>query len=359
MTQSLFIHVGYPKTGTSLIQKYFLSKHPDIAFIGKPTNDPTDSLLFQLKREILFTIDSNFKPNKIREKFQKLFNDHKPKDRDENFGISLESFTGYPLIFDLSQKSICERINQVFQNDKIKIIIGIRNQKTIIPSYYATNVQDGETSSLRSILFSPQSRRRNKFLRNFNYSKVINIYNSCFGTENVHVYLKEYLNDDFERLFREINNFLDIEQHIPEIKRKINSRISKICILFLRYLISPNFVSYFNEPSPLNPINLILNSVTSLIQNFGSENNPTSYRILGGPENYHSIRTALNKKIYHLIKDYFLAFDRRTFGKVSSFQYKLPEDLKKFIHKHFAPSNNSLKINHQLPLKHYNYPLPS
>ncbi len=134
MEKLIYIHPGYPKTATSLIQRKFFSTHPMINNLGKKQgiSDIEENLL-KVFRQIMF--EKEIDENGFM-KIKKVINSIK-YDSDKINLISFEAFT--QTNFEVGLEKIFKRIKKIFyeSNYHIKILVTIRSQLTMIPSHYA------------------------------------------------------------------------------------------------------------------------------------------------------------------------------------------------------------------------------
>ena len=57
----IFLHLGYPKTASTYLQKNIFSKHPDINYIGKfYKNQNRSKFIFELEKKIFCLNDKDF-----------------------------------------------------------------------------------------------------------------------------------------------------------------------------------------------------------------------------------------------------------------------------------------------------------
>jgi hypothetical protein len=219
--KKLIVHIGYPKTATSTLQLNLFSKlskdgkieylnhlaKPDpnfgelkctkiIAFVlGQTDNtDFEDEIEAITKIEKATTVISNENISFFEEKFSWAYLGHKST-------INLD------------------RIKTIFNPyyDKIEILIGLRNQATLIPSFYAEAynmiIQEEPTFCLFEnwfrVNFSSSKHQENL---PFNFYTIGIHASSLFGKDNVHFLLFEELKYESELFHKKIAGLLGIDQ---------------------------------------------------------------------------------------------------------------------------------------------------
>ena len=172
------IHIGLHHAGSTFIQGELLPKLKKITPITFHQNT-------FLNKEFLYLCQASemYYNNEYEKKVKNLLKEKK------NIFISSEGLSGtrynvYTSCY--TNKSIAERLKNIFI--KPKILIGIRNQKSIIESFYKETVRYGYLSNYE--FFFRENLRNNQF-DIFKYSKLIKFYMDFFGNENVYVYLYE------------------------------------------------------------------------------------------------------------------------------------------------------------------------
>ena len=138
MKNQIIIHIGYPKTGTTWLQNSLFPKIKNYTCVERD---------FILKELILINA-FEFNEQKAQQVFYNQYGN------DKNVIISLEGFVGTTYSSDLNgfySKEVAIRLKKVFP--EAKIMIGIRNQLTIIPSTYLQYIRGGGTHNVKNYLF--------------------------------------------------------------------------------------------------------------------------------------------------------------------------------------------------------------
>ena len=212
--KDLFIHVGYPKTATTTLQKTVFSSHSEIDYL----NHKVDSLLFKYLRE-----DSSlFLSTRLREKIKEL-ETHIKLSEKRVLVISNESFsstsmqyglirrnTGNKLICIPDQYTVIRNLYlmKALLNDyvNVHIIVGIRNQSDFIRSYYAQEYtrfysKSKYTKTFKEFLDFSLKNQDAFMIKSLNYFEIIKVYKELFGTNNVKVLIFEDLKMNSKEFF--------------------------------------------------------------------------------------------------------------------------------------------------------------
>jgi hypothetical protein len=188
MTKRIVIHVGFHKTGTTWLQENYFNKSPDLNYIGKMEDCRVPGILdfFHYMYE---TGDIEFSPEHARKLFEISISksDFDNSSEDRPMVLSDEGFSGGYDWFGGCVTLVADRLRDVFFDCECKIIIGIRNQESMILSIYSEYIKRGGTKSLERLIFSPYSEGR-FILNRLQYDGFVSKYFAVFGNKNVFVY---------------------------------------------------------------------------------------------------------------------------------------------------------------------------
>ncbi|MGQ7846351.1 hypothetical protein ACUNV4_17865 [Granulosicoccus sp. 3-233] len=154
-----------------------------------------------------------------------IINLRKKATLGQTTGISAERLSGYPMLGLLGRREIAENIHSAFPDASILIVI--REQVSVIQSYYYQYLHDGGSLSLQDFL-SPEglfaNNRTSTFdLRYFQYSFLADIYRSLFGSESVVIVPYELFRHDFPQWRTLMENRLQIELSTCDPAKKVNT----------------------------------------------------------------------------------------------------------------------------------------
>ena len=357
MERSLLLHVGYQKTGSTWLQRHFFSGHPDIQFLGKPASEDSRRALFELQRSILQEPEASFRPNKIRRKVETLF--ESLGDHEEPIALSLEQLSGGHLWIGEHHPYVAQRLRNIFRRDSVKIIVGVRNQLSILPSFYAQYLKHGGLLSRNQFLFSPQYRGK-VFLDALKYDHFLKQYSRWFGSENLFIYLQEELAHAPEDCLRSLCDFAGVGLEGSSLENeRTNTRPSPLALGILRVM-NHFFYSRENPAASISPVTLLLKPLLWLM-NRGNWYEPEANSWAEHPleESRNRAREfRLHVKLRKKLQGIVLALDRTTGGIRSSARGELSEELSSYLISYYAESNERLRKTFDLPLDQYDYPLP-
>ncbi|MDZ7611478.1 MAG: sulfotransferase domain-containing protein [Candidatus Moranbacteria bacterium] len=210
------IHIGYPKCGSTTLQRNLLNKHSGINSFG---------IVYPFKKQEFFNDDIEYFSNQIRyfpelefqECFDRKFIDEKIRSlvlQNKTNIFSNETFLA-PFRSDNYLKA--QRLKKCFPEAKIMIVI--RNQADFLRSFYEmypfSVFGPGKTGKYKtfdrwlkeafedphtSILFAPK------------YYQLATHYKNLFDKKNIGIFLFEEMVNDTETFSRKIASFLGIDK---------------------------------------------------------------------------------------------------------------------------------------------------
>ncbi|XKH01365.1 sulfotransferase [Marinobacter nauticus] len=195
---STFIHIGYPKTGSTTIQRKLFSKLPNLDLVGQPA-----SIEDVMIREVIHAITDceslEYDAGNLVSKIKKL------KLKSEKLLLTEETFsTGSSLTGRVDRMEIAHRLNYLFPD--AKIIVVLREQTSIIRSFY---LQKRKIDPSFSVPFddwleqAKQNAHKENVFQYFDYEKLLTLYKKLFGKKNILVLTYEdLLSDDVQFLCR-------------------------------------------------------------------------------------------------------------------------------------------------------------
>ena len=249
---SLTIHIGYPKTGTSFLQRHAFPELHRCGLVNYVATKP----LANIRNYIVATDGFSYSPEYVREQIAPLLS------TGPNL-ISCEAFTGSVFYKAVNNYEIARRLSLTFP--EAKILISIREQVSLVHSLYRQYVHEGGHLSLRKFLnfkdnqFSPtyylDDHRFN--LECLRFDRLIASYRELFSPEKVAVVLFE----DFVKSNRDF-----VARLVPLVTEKTSASELEMNDarenpgfgrnqIFISRMLSPLIRSHFNRSGFL-PINL-------------------------------------------------------------------------------------------------------
>jgi len=218
--KEVFIHIGYPKTATTTLQEYLFPNHRELIYL-RP-----DGKNLPFFNDIVFSRESYVKNNlSYYEKELKI----RLKNDKSKYIYSEESLTSfgmyfrfYPVLYTwtIDPNTIARKLKTIFGDSgvfkKQKIIITIREQKSIIKSMYAQvyNMvfkRFRQTSSFERFLKYSFENKDQFILDTIDYNSVIKTYEELFGKENICILVFEELKQDKASFIKKLTDFMDID----------------------------------------------------------------------------------------------------------------------------------------------------
>ena len=301
----IIIHIGFPKTATTLLQERVYPEHPDLAYVGKYNS--------KIWMDLIYTRQAHYDAEIVRQKFLS----YADKTKKGGLIISLERLAGNPLLAGYEGDLFADRLHQTFP--EAEIVVFIRNQVDWIESFFVEMVAAGSSgkSNIKTFLNTRQfsGHKIGWNPEYLDYNEAILYYHKLFGKERINVFLFEALREDFDGFLETFFARLAIAP------LKVQNTVVRGKIPSLHY----HYLRVLNRfrPSILNPVQKSLpSSVERIFLGIGSR--------LGNLQT----RIGLNSK--------FSCLDAQSICEISDFYKK---------------SNQNLSERLNLPLAHYNYPV--
>ena len=208
----LYIHIGLPKTGVTLLSHIFQSSKK-INFLGRPLEPIFD----ELWQSMIFDNDKNYK--------EKLFKKNliiKSLSKSKTNILLIEGITDVFFIVN-SKQNFLKRLNylrKIFLGElKIKIVFSLRKQSDFFVSRYVESSEFFENYIFKWKDFSnfkhtfkkkKLTKKKKKFLNNFNYFKVCNYLFRNFNRKNVNILLYEELKIDKDKFSKKLSQLFKL-----------------------------------------------------------------------------------------------------------------------------------------------------
>ena len=317
----IFVHVGYPKSASTTLQKWLFSLHSQINYLWlfptsnlwKDTSQTSDCLylkepkLRQWYNDIILWDTIEYYQKDVPGFFDKYLHKH----LDDN---KINVFSHEALIdtFSADRGVKAQRIFEHFPD--AHIVIMVRNQFTILRSQYDDRPFDPRSWVLwqavtmgtwLDVLFSYENEQ---YLPSLCFAENIAYYENLFGKDKVHVLCFDELVNDKAKFCERIATIFDID--VDEVRQLLNKRHENKTIT-KRY-----------------------NRVRSLLRRFG----------LYG---HH-----MQKYVPEFIKKKFISFLQGGKSKKSMF----PEKREDKVSDYFRESNKKLRDEYWIDVEKYKYP---
>ncbi len=217
---TLYIHIGTHKTGTSMIQKTI--NHNLQMLIDKGVSGVLNahrakevSTLTAVNYELIEKI-SDFTNNELS---------HYDNTNINKYIMGVEGYSGDTKLGYTNSDVVANTLKQITSNlkniDNVKIIVFLRRQDEFIESLYNQMIKQGDCYSFVEFLDTlPQD--------SFNWSKLINNYANEFGSENIIIkrYGKKY-QDTSTSIIDQFYSALDISPYNYYPAHNVNESLSR------------------------------------------------------------------------------------------------------------------------------------
>ncbi|PSO79004.1 MAG: hypothetical protein BRC41_19575 [Cyanobacteria bacterium QH_9_48_43] len=240
---NLYLHIGYPKTATTTLQKHVFQHHPDINYLGIKgvERKGVDEHTHQIFTELTQNPKTEFDKDKIM--CCKTYLNTILNQNQNNLHQSL-LFSNEDIVDSRKQDVItkADLLKEFFKD--AKVIIVLRNQVDIIRSMYdmaphkPLGIKDRYYAFDKWIDLSFKYYGKS-FLCSLNYHRIVEHYRKLFGENNVEILLFEDILNKPVEFCNQISCFMKINPDTtqslltgssPEKKSKrfIGDRIPKI-----------------------------------------------------------------------------------------------------------------------------------
>jgi hypothetical protein len=237
----LLIHIGYPKTATTWLQKRVFPL--DVEGWFRPIGT-RESILSSF-----VTMDGfRFDPSVAREAFDDDLADAVSSRRLPV--ISHERLAGSAHSGGYDAQSIADRLARTFPGARVLIVI--REQGQMLVSSWQQYVREGGACSLRRYLDPPRDGRVPLFrYEQFEYDALISYYHRLFTPERVRVLPLEQLAQGPDTFLRTLTEFAGLDAAIEVDYSRVYTSLSGLSLAILRrlnYIIGRDSV---NPPAPM------------------------------------------------------------------------------------------------------------
>jgi hypothetical protein len=196
------IHIGYHKTASTWLQKQIF--YPQHAGFYAPFHSR------DIQKEIVAPNSFDFDPEVCRRLYAPAIEQARASGMTPVF--SAERLSGHPYSGGFDSQMIADRLLQIFPKGKVLIVI--REQKSIIRSAYIQYIKRGGAATLKTFL-----DRANLIgavplfsLDFYKYHRLISYYHQLYGQENVLVLPYELLVADRKQFVGEVQAFCGLTQ---------------------------------------------------------------------------------------------------------------------------------------------------
>ncbi len=212
MVKAPLIHIGYNKTGSTWLQEEFFPLRELGFYLLLEMEDRRRIYRYLVKEHAL-----HYEGQQVKE-----YCEQRMANAGELLPVfSAERLSGDPHSGGYDSVQVAGRLRELFPEAKILMVV--REQRSMILSTYTQYVRAGGTRSLRRYMRPPErgSRRMPQFdFRFFDYAPLVEHYMGLFGRERVKVLPYEWMAREPARFLSEILRFaeLDTPERLERVK---------------------------------------------------------------------------------------------------------------------------------------------
>lgn len=213
MTRHL-LHVGYPKTGSTFLQRWF-EAHPQLAYVEGGIAGFRD--VYAIARDNAVAHDPPlYRVTSAEVLTAPILDAGKP-------------VIEYKRVFNLqmatAQLQVCSTLAGLFADATVLIVT--RGFRSMILSTLSQYVRTGGDADLLQMVRTAHEQRDQRFLESWDYDTLIAAYQSAFGADNVIVVPYELLRDDANAFLRTLAGRLGIDP-VPATPERVNESLSPV-----------------------------------------------------------------------------------------------------------------------------------
>ena len=228
-----FIHIGYHKTGSSWLQQHLFTTNSKV-FYPLSKNDAAQTTL--AKHFVMDDFGNLLSPFNQNEERIKQEISHVLTLQGAIDGripvISQERLSGSPGASGFDAKNIAYRLKTIFPDARILIVV--REQKSVIRSWYFQHLAMGGTESFKQFFSANYDSQQPYFsLNHFDYLPLVKEYENLFGLENILVLNYELFRHQPTVFFQHMESFLNVQ--LPIDSDLFTSQTNKMTGHFVRY----------------------------------------------------------------------------------------------------------------------------
>jgi len=220
LRKKIYIHVGYPKTGTTTLQAHFFPHIEEVQYLGKYVNsDKNFDFNVNIINDIIFKNKNDIDYIILEKEFNNLFTKDKILLSEEDF---LFECLRPPMLKGVNNQpkpmEVAEKIKNIF--DKIHydviIIMTIRKQDEMLTSLYAQAYTFNYSkytkyNSFQKFLNIFLDKQEDDFVFALDYLRIVSEYQSIFGKNNIKILAYEELKKSPSIFYTKLCNILEID----------------------------------------------------------------------------------------------------------------------------------------------------
>lgn len=296
----MYIHIGLPKAASTWLQDYVMG-NADLGFCRPKIGS-------DLMKAFVYEHGFDFDAAAVRA----MYDAHRDDQPNTVSWLSYERLAGIAASGGYDTKEIADRIAAVFPEAKVLIVI--REQKSIILSNYKQSIKAGGVAPLAAYLNTPKphvTRPMPRFsFKYFEYHRLIAYYQQLIGVDNVLVLPYEFLQEDPRAFVTRIVTFADMPEPSDAVLDRIpfdtqpRSARGPIETYLKRYISA--FFAPRNDinPNALFPSEFLSKGLTFVVRS------AERYLVPSGIK--HKLQDNLKSRVAQSVGDYYRESNRKT-----------------------------------------------
>lgn len=210
MDKPSLLHIGYPKSMSTTLQRCVFARHPEILFLGWGTGVlehgwRDDHLAALCEVGIRYQKVLDYDPQKAAEIIAPYRAQFAADDGKKVLCLSSESFC-FTMNHDVDATIKADRVMNLLGNN-VKVLIVVREQLSLIRSYYYECVRGGYTGYFDEFLDQIYHYQFHSIISDLRYHQLYQLYCRLVGSESVLVMPMEGIVADNGKAVREICRF--------------------------------------------------------------------------------------------------------------------------------------------------------
>ncbi|MFH6984771.1 hypothetical protein [Marinoscillum sp. 108] len=229
-----YIHIGYPKSASTALQRGFFGRHQQLLHLGCG-NDSVKGywddhgyidkhVNMALEIDLRFKNDLSYDQAQVKGIFENYF-----LQSDSNKMVSAVGISNENICFNwhggIDTTTKAKRLFGIFESGT-KILMVVRRQTDLIRSLYKETVRFGYNGSFDDYLKYIWQYQDRNFLSDLNYDRVFNLYAHLFGRENIKVFFFEEMRENSKQFLKRISNELELDDRITHVESEYNEQLT-------------------------------------------------------------------------------------------------------------------------------------
>lgn len=240
----ILIHIGFPKTGSTLLQTFFDS-HPSIHHNRQRFQNYTRTGM--ITTELVEELSGSEKIDVLSEELLSIWSGDITNVKFHTYNMDYD--------FDVHQRKTAEDLQSLFP--KAKVLIVTRAYQSLMSSLYSQYLLTGGTKHMGA--FREENERL--ILKLYNYNKVVELYEEVFSKDQLIILPFEALSADSESFLVQLENELGVDnisfksgivhgsipKHLYFSIRNANGIYKKYLSVFSKRNTQPKFERYLEK----------------------------------------------------------------------------------------------------------------